>query len=70
MGIDIRLPIGGMFSIFGIMLTIYGLCTHNDAMYQTHSLGINVNFWWGLVMLIFGIVMLLLARHKTKTTRN
>ena len=58
MGLDIRLPIGLMFSFLGIILVGYGLATGGDtAMYQS-SLGININFWWGLVMLVFGVVML------------
>ena len=56
MKLDLRLPIGLMFSIFGVMLTLYGLVS-NDAIYAT-SLGINVNLWWGLVLLVFGLVML------------
>ena len=31
-------------------------------MYKEHSLGINVNFWWGLGLLGFGLIMLGLAR--------
>ncbi len=57
MGLDIRLPIGGMFSIFGVMLVVYGLFTYGNAMYQ-RSLGININIWWGLVLLVFGGLML------------
>ena len=56
MKLDLRLPIGLMFATFGVMLTVYGLVS-NDAMYAT-SLGINVNLWWGLVLLAFGLVML------------
>ena len=56
MKLDLRLPIGLMFTIFGVMLAVYGLVS-NDAMYAT-SLGINVNLWWGLVLLVFGLVML------------
>jgi len=56
MKLDLRLPIGLMFGIFGVMLTLYGLVS-NDAIYAT-SLGINVNLWWGLVLLVFGLVML------------
>ena len=66
MGIDLRLPIGVMFSIFGLLLIGYGLATRESAMYARHSLGINVNFWWGLAMLLFGAVMLALARHARK----
>ncbi len=56
MGLDVRFPIGGMFSIIGAILTIYGIVS-NPAIYEK-SLGINVNLWWGLVLLVFGAVML------------
>jgi hypothetical protein len=61
MGLDIRLPIGMMFSLIGALLAVYGVSTGNDdAMYQG-SLGTNVNLWWGLVLLTFGAVMLFFA---------
>lgn len=63
MGFDIRLPIGLMFSIFGVLLAGYGLLTSGSEMYARHSLGLNINLWWGLAMLAFGVVMLLLARR-------
>jgi hypothetical protein len=56
MNLDLRLPIGLMFATFGVMLTVYGLAA-SDAIYD-RSLGINVNLWWGLVLLAFGLVML------------
>lgn len=56
MNLDLRLPIGLMFSIFGAMLSVYGLMS-GTAIYD-RSLGINVNLWWGLVLLAFGLVML------------
>ena len=56
MNLDLRLPIGLMFSIFGALLTLFGLVS-NEAIYA-QSLGINVNLWWGLVLLVFGAVML------------
>lgn len=59
--LDIRFPIGLMFSIFGLILTIYGLTTiGNDAMY-VRSLNINVNLVSGLCTLAFGLVMLFLS---------
>jgi hypothetical protein len=64
MGLDVRFPIGGMFSIIGAMLTIYGIAS-NPAIYEK-SLGINVNLWWGLVLLVFGLVMLVFAYRATK----
>ncbi len=69
MGLDIRLPIGLMFSLLGVMLVVYGVATGSDTMYQ-HSLGINVNLKWGLVLLVFGATMLWLAwRDSRKTPR-
>ncbi|MGE5800879.1 MAG: hypothetical protein ACM358_01360 [Gemmatimonadota bacterium] len=59
MQLDLRIPIGGMFTIFGVVLIVYGLVS-DPAIYQ-RSLGINVNLWWGLVLLVFGVVMLWLA---------
>jgi hypothetical protein len=55
MGLDIRLPIGGLFTVVGIMLASYGALA-DGAIYQA-SLGINVNLRWGLVMLGFGLIM-------------
>ncbi len=63
MGFDIRLPIGMMFTVLGTLVGTYGLATRGSAIYERHSLGFNVNLWWGLVMLIFGVSLLLLARH-------
>jgi hypothetical protein len=56
MKLDLRLPIGLMFTIVGALLTLFGL-TSDKAIYA-RSLGINVNLWWGLVLLAFGLVML------------
>ena len=60
--LDLRLPMGLMFSLVGAMLTIYGLYTWGSEQYVKHSLSINVNFVWGLALLGFGLIMLGLAR--------
>ena len=66
MQLDLRLPIGILFSLFGVILIATGLLTP-PATY-TQSLGINVNLWWGLVMLAFGVVMFAFAmRGRAKT---
>jgi len=57
--LDLRIPIGGMFAIFGAILIVYGLVS-DPAIYE-RSLGINVNLWWGMVLVVFGLVMLGLA---------
>ena len=65
MGLDIRYPIGLMFGIIGLVMVLYGLLTGADPMYQ-RSLGINVNVWWGAVLLVFGALMLYFARKTAK----
>ena len=64
MGFDIRMPIGALFSVFGLLLSVYGAITRGSEIYALHSLGLNVNLWWGLVMLFFGVGMLGLARLR------
>jgi hypothetical protein len=60
MNFDLRLPIGIMFSLFGAMLVIFGAVS-NKEIYETHSLGININLAWGAVLLVFGASMLFLT---------
>jgi hypothetical protein len=67
MGIDIKFPIGLMFSILGILLTFFGLITNSDSALYSRSLGININLWSGAGMLIFGLIMLYLVyRSRVK----
>ncbi len=61
MGLDLRWPIGLMFSLIGIMLVLYGIATGSDAEMYKHSLGINVNLRWGVVLVVFGGWMLTMA---------
>jgi hypothetical protein len=62
--LDIRWPIGGMFTIFGVILVLYGIFS-SPAIYEK-SLGINVNLWWGVALLVFGLVMLAFAYRGTR----
>jgi hypothetical protein len=64
MGLDIRLPIGLLFSIFGLLLIGYG-AFGNKSIYA-RSLDVNINLWWGLIMLLFGLVMFVLGKRGTK----
>ena len=71
MGLDIRWPIGLMFSLIGALLLGYGLITGSDADMYKRSLDININLYWGLVMFVFGAIMLVLAwRGKAATTQT
>jgi hypothetical protein len=70
MGIDIKFPIGLMFSILGVLLTIYGIFTNSDEMLYSRSLGININLWSGAGMLVFGLIMLFLVYLERGKTKN
>jgi len=63
MGLDIRWPIGLMFTLIGVLLTGYGVFKAADSV----SLGININLIWGIVLLGFGALMLLGAIYGGKT---
>jgi multisubunit Na+/H+ antiporter MnhG subunit len=64
--VDIRIPIGLMFIIIGILISIFGFVTISNTEMYHKSLGINVNIIMGLLMLIFGVIMLYFARRKKK----
>jgi hypothetical protein len=64
MNFDIRIPIGSMFAILGVLLIGYGLLS--DAEIYRRSFGINVNLLWGAVLLLFGVVMLWLGRRGSR----
>jgi hypothetical protein len=68
MGLDIRLPIGGLFTVIGILLTGYGLLA-DKAIYQA-SLGVNVNLRWGLVMFVFGLIMAVFGRRADRSSKH
>jgi hypothetical protein len=69
MGLDIKIPIGAMFSIFGLILTIYGLTTIGNEMYGI-ALNININLWSGLFMLVFGGFMLAISDLMKKKKKS
>lgn len=65
MGLDIRYPIGLMFSLIGALMTVYGLATGGSEVYQ-RSLGANINLFWGVLLLAFGLWMLWMANKAGK----
>jgi len=69
MNLDLRLPIGLLFTIYGALFVVFGL-TSDNAIYA-RSLGINVNLWWGLVLLVFGMTLLAFSlRSKRQGVPN
>ncbi len=65
MQLDVRLPMGWLFLLLGIILSGYGLLS-DKAIYAQHSLGQNVNLTWGILFALFGALMLWLARRGQK----
>jgi hypothetical protein len=61
MGLDIRWPMGLLFLLLGAILAGYGVLS--DPAIYARSLGLNVNLWWGAVLLVSGLVMVALARR-------
>jgi hypothetical protein len=59
MRLDIRVPIGLMFTIMGAILVLVGLFA--DHAIDARSLGLNVNLRWGLVLLAVGTLLLWLG---------
>ena len=64
MNLDIRLPIGILFSLLGGILAGYGLL--GDASRNEQSLGVNLNLGWGFVLLLFGLVMVVFGRRAMR----
>ena len=62
MGLDIRLPIGLMFAILGVLLAGFGLVS-DKAIYE-RSLGININLIWGTILIAFSVFLLWLGLRK------
>jgi multisubunit Na+/H+ antiporter MnhG subunit len=65
MTLDLRIPMGLLFTIVGAIMTLFGFFTRDSAIYQ-RSAGMNINLIWGVVMLIFGVTMYTLGRRADK----
>ena len=73
--LDLRYPMGMMFALVGAILAVYGLATNSSGMeekgmYQVHSLGLNINLIWGLVLFCFGLLMLGLAHWSATKAKD
>ncbi len=65
MRFDVRWPLGALFTLLGALLAGYGLAA---AQGTARSLGINVDLWWGLVLVLFGGATLLSAARSTRSS--
>ncbi len=59
MGLDIRWPIGLMFTVIGALLTVYGALKSAASTIPVAGTDHNINLIWGIVLLVFGALMLL-----------
>ncbi len=59
MSLDVRLPVGLMFTIMGALLLAYGV--FGDHAIYARSLDINVNVIWGSVLFVTGVIFLVLT---------
>ncbi|MGW1544948.1 hypothetical protein ACWCPM_32810 [Streptomyces sp. NPDC002309] len=53
---DIRRIIGGLFVLYGVIVTITGLTDDEAALAKAE--GVNINLWTGLGMLLLGLFFL------------
>ena len=67
---DVRTPIGLLFAALGGIVLVYGLLTANETARYVRSQGININIWWGAVMLAFGVVLYAFARRAAGRARG
>jgi hypothetical protein len=61
--VDARIAVGMFFTLTGTILAAFGFSTRDRVDAYIKTLGIDANLWWGLVLLVFGIVMLAFGRR-------
>ena len=54
---DVRRVIGGLFTVYGVIVTLIGIFD-SDAEIEKAQ-GVNINLWTGLAMLALGLLFLL-----------
>ena len=54
---DVRLVIGGLFTVYGVIVTLIGLFDSHAEIQKAQ--GVRINLWMGLGMLVLGLLMLL-----------
>jgi hypothetical protein len=59
---DLRMVIGGLLALYGLVLTVLGLFASDAA--RAKAAGININLWAGLTILAGGAIFLAWARLR------
>jgi hypothetical protein len=67
--VDIRFPVGTIFTIYGLLLLVYGFVS-SDVEARHMLLGLQVNVVAGIGMLLFGGSFLYLSRKGTPSARS
>ena len=68
MGLDIRLPIGLLFSVIGLLLAGFGV--FSDKGIYVRSRGLKVKMAWGGVVIVLGMIKVLLGNHRNGLRTN
>ncbi|HEY1578714.1 MAG TPA: hypothetical protein VGF82_16720 [Terracidiphilus sp.] len=66
MKLDLRIPMGLIFTFTGVILATWGIKTNDNSALYIRSLGINVNLWWGLVLILFGVTIYILGQRSRR----
>jgi hypothetical protein len=67
MNLDLRIPMGLLFTIGGVILSLYGVITGGSLLYQDSATP-DIHLIWGVVMLIFGVTTYILGRRSRQRT--
>lgn len=65
---DLRTIIGGLFTLYGLMLTVIGIFDSQAEVQK--AAGVRINLWTGLGMLALGLAFLLWVKLRPLTTRE
>ncbi len=71
--LDIRWPIGSLFTVMGALLAVFGLATRERTVFHpagaVEPYALNLDLWWGIAMLLFGLLMMLGAARANAKQR-
>lgn len=71
--LDLKFPLGGLLTFYGIVLAVYGLITSEPPLSGSEwiyhrSSGINVNLIWGILLLFVGGGLLAFSLLKRRAS--
>jgi hypothetical protein len=66
MNFDLRVAVGWMFLLIGLLLGFFGYASKDNPALWVKSLGIDADLWWGPVLTVFGLTMLALGKQAEK----